>query len=376
MSDVQVNGSSVVNDGVAEIPLATAEQAGVGKAATANGVGIVNGYFTTVQATSNQLQQGSNQFRVVVPYNAHVATFYSLAKAAGDTTQASSSNAVGVYTDGAKDTIQHMLGVDELIAQREPNASTASKAYTAGEVFTWRGKLYKATTDIASGATLTVGTNCEQFKVAEAAVSGVSDVKVNGTSVVNAHGVANVSLASDNNVGVVQTAEIAGIGIRNDKLSVYPASIYYIRTGSSGYMPIVPSSQHQSTFFGLAKAAGDTTQAQGGNTVGTYTETAKSAISQMLSAPETVSGSTPSIVAKPGVQYICGEVSTIDITVPESGIIDVIFESGSTPAVLTVTPPTGVTVAWPDWFDPTALEANKVYEINVANGILATVMVW
>ena len=98
--------------------------------------------------------------------------------------------------------------------------------------------------------------------------------------------------------------------------------------------------------------------------------------SDTLNFTVTVSGTTPTITAEAGTQYICGEVSTIDITAPESGIIDVIFESGSTPAVLTVTPPTGVTVVWPDWFDPTALEANKVYEVNVANGKLATVMVW
>ena len=38
-------------------------------------------------------------------------TFYGLAKAAGDTTQASSSNAVGTYTDDAKTAIQTMIGV-------------------------------------------------------------------------------------------------------------------------------------------------------------------------------------------------------------------------------------------------------------------------
>jgi hypothetical protein len=99
----------------------------------------------------------------------------------------------------------------------------------------------------------------------------------------------------------------------------------------------------------------------------------------MLNAPETVSGSTPSIVAKPGVQYICGEVSTIDISVPESGIIDVIFESGSTPAVLTVTPPTGMTMKWAGGFDPTSLEANTVYKINIAvarNYCLGTATLW
>ncbi|MBQ1554305.1 MAG: hypothetical protein IIZ68_02480 [Clostridia bacterium] len=138
----------------------------------------------------------------------------------------------------------------------------------------------------------------------------------------------------------------------------------------------MPSGQHRSAFYGLAKAAGDSTQSASSNAVGTYTEAAKSAISQMLSAPETVSGSTPSITAKPGVQYICGEVSTIDITVPESGIIDVIFESGSTPAVLTVTPPTGKTMKWAGGFDPTSLEANTTYEINIMNGCLGVGAAW
>ena len=38
-------------------------------------------------------------------------TFYGLAKAAGDTTQASSNNAVGTYTDDAKTAIKTMIGV-------------------------------------------------------------------------------------------------------------------------------------------------------------------------------------------------------------------------------------------------------------------------
>ena len=82
-----------------------------------------------------------------------------------------------------------------------------------------------------------------------------------------------------------------------------------------------------------------------------------------------VSGSTPTITALPGVRYVCGECATLDITLPASGIVDVVFESGSTPTVLTVTPPTGVTVKWANGFDPTALEANTTYEINIADGL-------
>lgn len=85
---------------------------------------------------------------------------------------------------------------------------------------------------------------------------------------------------------------------------------------------------------------------------------------------ETVSGSTPVITGVDGVRYVCGEVTTLSITPPESGCISVVFESGSTPTVLTVPN----TVQFPDWFDPTSLEANTIYEINIADdlGVVAT----
>ena len=78
-----------------------------------------------------------------------------------------------------------------------------------------------------------------------------------------------------------------------------------------------------------------------------------------------VSGTTPTITALPGIQYICGEVATLDITLPASGCVDVVFESGSTPTVLNVTPPTGMTVEWANGFDSTALEADTMYEVNI-----------
>ena len=84
---------------------------------------------------------------------------------------------------------------------------------------------------------------------------------------------------------------------------------------------------------------------------------------------ETVSGATPTITAQDNHRYVCGEVSTLDITLPASGIVDVVFQSGSTATVLTITPPTGVTVKWANGFDPTALEANTTYEINIADGL-------
>ena len=82
-----------------------------------------------------------------------------------------------------------------------------------------------------------------------------------------------------------------------------------------------------------------------------------------------VSGSTPTITALPGVRYVCGECATLDIMLPASGCEDVVFESGSTPTVLTITPPTGVTVKWANSFDPTSLDADTTYEINIADGL-------
>ena len=134
----------------------------------------------------------------------------------------------------------------------------------------------------------------------------------------------------------------------------------------------------------LAKALGDGGGGGGGgdvkdvrvNNVSILNNGIANFESDTLDFTTTVSGSTPTITAAAGTQYICGEVSTIDITVPESGIIDVIFESGSTPAVLTVTPPTGMTMKWAGGFDPTALEANTVYEINIMNGVYGVVGTW
>ena len=83
----------------------------------------------------------------------------------------------------------------------------------------------------------------------------------------------------------------------------------------------------------------------------------------------TVSGANPVINGVSDTMYICGEVSTITINPPASGgIIDVIFTSGSTVAVLNLPQ----TVKMPYWFE---VEANKTYEINIFHN-LGVVMAW
>ena len=203
----------------------------------------------------------------------------------------------------------------------------------------------------------------------------VQDVQVNGVSVLN-NGVAKVPVADGNTIGVIAIGQGLKINAGNSKVNISSASEAVIKTGINGYQPIVPANQHTSVFYGLAKAAGDSTQSASSNAVGTYTEAAKSAISQMLDAPESVSGSTPSIAAQAGVRYICGECATLGITLPASGIVDVVFTSGSTPTVLTVTPPTGMTMKWANGFDPTSLDANTTYEINIMDGVYGVVGSW
>jgi len=193
----------------------------------------------------------------------------------------------------------------------------------------------------------------------------VNDVQINGQSIVS-DGVANVPMASNNNLGAIKSASYGGIIINeNGELLTNRPLENVIKGGGNAYRPIVPDVQHISTFYGLAKAAGDTTQSQSSNAVGTYTEEAKSAISEMLGGSVSVSGTTPTIVAKPGIRYVCGEVATLDFTPSATGICDVVFTSGSTTTVLTVPS----TIKWANGFDPTSLDANTTYELNIMDGL-------
>lgn len=200
----------------------------------------------------------------------------------------------------------------------------------------------------------------------------VDDVQINGTSIVE-NGVANVPIASPNALGTVKIGREGGIfGIRmvglpgyEGEICVNKADASTSKAGRSEYKPITPSLQHAAAFYGLAKAAGDTTQSQSSNAVGNYTEDAKSKISEMLNGSVSVSGTTPTIVAKSGIRYVCGEVATLDFTPSQTGICDVVFTSGATATVLTVPS----TIKWANGFDPTALDANTTYELNIMDGL-------
>lgn len=372
--DVQVNGTSVVSSGVANIPVTGAGVNGVCRIDSSYGVNAnAYGRLYIEKANATQIKDGTNQYKPIVPYNQDVSTFYGLAKAAGDTSQSQSDNAVGTYTDSAKASIQHMLGTDTNLADYESD-TTADAAYAIGELFMLNGKLHQATAAIAIGDTLTVGTNCSVVNASEVFPH---DVQVNDTSVVQ-NGVANIPKATNSTLGVVSVdANSFGIKVNSaGKLYTDAPSLNEMKAGTQSYKPIVASVQHTSVFYGLAKAAGDTTQSASSNAVGTYTDNAKASIKSMLGIVDgststvSVTGTTPSITAVENTRYTCGEVSTLTITPPASGICIVRFTSGTTPTVLTATG-----VVWPAWFDATDLEADTTYEICITDGYGA-VMSW
>ena len=80
-----------------------------------------------------------------------------------------------------------------------------------------------------------------------------------------------------------------------------------------------------------------------------------------------VTGATPSITGEANKRYLCGTVTSLTITIPESGMMDVVFTSGSTATTLTAT---GVT--FPAWF---TVEKNYKYEISILDG-MAVVAAW
>ena len=128
VTDVQIDGSSIVSNGVAEIPIATNNgDAGAVKINQYQGIRVSSNALAIYPSVSAQVKAGANEARPLVPKYQHEAAFYGLAKAAGDTTQSASSNAVGTYTDNAKTAIKQMLDI------KEPNPQMIHQVFTVEE---------------------------------------------------------------------------------------------------------------------------------------------------------------------------------------------------------------------------------------------------
>ncbi len=172
VQDVQVNGVSVLQDGVANVPIAqmpSGTSAGnFGLVALKSNRGIAQNVndksLYVAYPTARQLKNGNETFIPVTTAVQHDAAFYGLAKAAGSD-EKNSTLPVGQYTDNAKDKIQQMLGIIDMIAPHE--GAQAANAYSVGDAFCYSGKLYKATASIAIGDAIVPGTNCTQTTLIE-----------------------------------------------------------------------------------------------------------------------------------------------------------------------------------------------------------------
>ena len=116
VTDVQVNGTSVLSNGVANVPIASNTNIGAVQVDGSFGLamrGSPNQHVIRIlPAASSEVKAGTHLYQPIAPSKQHEATFYGLTKAAG-VDMASSSNSVGNYTDAAKVAIQKMLGVYE-----------------------------------------------------------------------------------------------------------------------------------------------------------------------------------------------------------------------------------------------------------------------
>ena len=113
VNDVQINGSSILNNGVANVPVGSNSVYGVFKTSSLYGINHTNGVLRIKLAADNTLKNGIDQYDPVVSKNANVATFYGLAKAAGHD-EKNSTLPVGQYTEEAKTAIRTMLGLEDV----------------------------------------------------------------------------------------------------------------------------------------------------------------------------------------------------------------------------------------------------------------------
>lgn len=112
VDDVQVNGTSIVADGVANVPVADYNNFGVTKFNATSGVFNNNGVATIYPAVATEIKSGNNLRKPIVPVRQHESVFYGLAKVAGYD-EKDSALSVGQYSDEAKVAIQKMLGIYE-----------------------------------------------------------------------------------------------------------------------------------------------------------------------------------------------------------------------------------------------------------------------
>lgn len=138
VDDVKIDGVSIVSNKIANIPAASSAEAGLVKINPTYGISIDSSHVITINsATSSEIKAGDSatkSYKPITPETQHRSVFYGLAKAAGDSTQSASQNAIGTYTDEAKSAIQTMLGIDGWNLSDRIAKGTGIQAIIAGDI--------------------------------------------------------------------------------------------------------------------------------------------------------------------------------------------------------------------------------------------------
>ena len=228
VDDVQINGTSIVEDNIAKIPVAGEKLGAVKIGATQGRYGLRTnneGNIFVEKAASSTVKNGAESYQPIVPATQHEAAFYGLAKVAGYDERGSELT-VGQYTDEAKAAIKSMLGVqDNIVVNVTGTGEIRSVDHTFAEISSAlsRGinvvvddtdavQPYVGRVDINGAVYLAFGVSATYNGVSaltgylitgmgdgtvalrvEQNTNIVSDVKVNGASVVDG-GVASISV--------------------------------------------------------------------------------------------------------------------------------------------------------------------------------------
>ena len=111
VNDVQANGTSIVTNGIANIPVTGLGTLGLCSVESYYGLSAnSSGRIYIAAATSNNVKGGAYDFSPIVPSRQHEAVFYGLSKVAG-VDLASETVTTGTYPTTSKAAIQKMLGV-------------------------------------------------------------------------------------------------------------------------------------------------------------------------------------------------------------------------------------------------------------------------
>ena len=439
VNDVRVDGASVLQNGVANIPMASSNDPGVVRVGDQFGTFLATGGILAIAPAEESLIKLGGTYETtlrkpIVPYRQHISVYYGLSKLAGVDLK-NETVTVGTYPDASKQAIQKLFGLDGILGPYEMD-NVADQAYAIGEPFIYNGKQYKTTAAISEGGVITPDGNCE--------LATAKDLYVKKTD-----------YAASQSAGVIKVTGNKGLyTLQDGTLCVDKAADASIKNGVNAYYPIVPEKQHISVFYGLSKLAG-VDLASETVTVGTYPANAKAAILAMLGANgngleisngtlqitgagattvkagtswyypiipallhnavyyglsklagvdlanETVTVGTYPQASKTAIQSMLGIeadvplVETVSGTTPSiTGMPNVRYICG-TCSTLSITPPASGsivvrfdsgstatlltvpnTVKFPAWFDATALDADTTYELIITDGVYGGVMSW